>query len=242
MAAHGVGLVGDVEGHHDQLAGFVLVGAHAAHHGFDAVGQRCVNRVGADLVVLDEVHPGGAQAACQVAGLFGRQTHVGFDDGADQRAPLHTRQRAGAADAVAGHVELRAVGAGQFHRLQAQAGDLAQVVQIARHRGGQRGQVGADVVARKAHAQPGALPGLRRVEHAAPLHPAVGQRRRGRHVQQLDRLDRGAGAFAQRVGLALHPGEGATRLFARQHFGHVGRVQRGFDQVGGFKAVWGHGG
>ena len=240
VAAHGVGFVGDVEGHHHQLAGLVLVGAHAAHDGFDAVGQRCVDRVGADLVVLDEVHAGGAQATGEFAGFLGGQAHIGLDDGADQRTAVHTGQRPGAGDALGGQVELLAVGAGQLHGFEAQACDFAQVEQVARHRGGQRGQVGADVVAGEAHPQPGALPGLGLVEHAAPLHPAVGQGRGGCHVEQLNGFDRGAGAFAQRVGLALHPGEGAAGLLARQHLGHVCGVQGGFDQVGGFEAAGGH--
>ena len=89
VAAHRVGLVGDVEGHHHTLAGPVLVPAHGGHHGGDAGREGRMGRIGADLVVLDEIEAGRAERADERGGLLRRQADIRLDDGADQR-PLAT--------------------------------------------------------------------------------------------------------------------------------------------------------
>ncbi|MNJ62258.1 hypothetical protein D3C77_580930 [compost metagenome] len=141
-----------------------------------------------------------------------------------------------AGDAHLRHVELRAVVGGQLHAFQAQAGDFAQVVQVAADGSRQRGQVGAHVGHGKGDAHAGALVLAR---HAARLarQPGVGQAGRVGGVQQVDGFDAGARAGAQFIGFALHAGEGAAGLLARHHFGDPRGVHRGFDQIGRAKGL-----
>ena len=238
VAAHGVRLVADVEGDHDVLAGAVLVAAHPVHHRRHALGQRGVDRVGADLVVLDEVEPGGAERADQLAGLLRRQAEVRLDDGADQRPALHPGQPPGAGHAVPRRVEALAVRGGQADGVEPQAGDLAQVEQVAGHRRGQRRQVGADVAGGEGDGDAGAPP---RSGPLLPLQPCVGQAGGGGGFKLLHPLHHGAGAGAQVVRLAVDAGEGAAGLLPRHDLRHLGGVQRGFDQIGRLEAVGAHG-
>ncbi|CAB3919919.1 hypothetical protein LMG3412_05243 [Achromobacter deleyi] len=240
VAPHGVGFVGDVEGDHDLPPGALAVRAHDGHDGGHALRQRGVRGVGAHFVVLDEVHAGRAQLGNQVRGLLGRQADVGLDDGADQRALGYAGQLARAGNARQRHVELGAVVGRQFQLLQPQPGQLAQVVQIAADGGGQGRQVGADVGDWKgdAHARPAQW---RRPRVRLAVKPGIGQAGRCGGRQRLDRFHLGAGARAQLVGFALHAGKGAAGLLARHDVGHAGRVQRGFDQVGGADQLGVHG-
>ncbi len=228
MALHGVGLVADVEGHHHLLAGALRMVAHHRHHGRHALGQRRMQRIGRDLVVLDEVHARGAQPRHQLGGLRGREADVGLDDGAHQRARFHAGGATGAGHAVARPLELRAVGRGQLQRFEPQPRDLAEVVEIARDRGRQRRQVGADVGDGKGDVDQRAPP---RPAPALALEQRIGQAGCRGRLEFGDGLDGGARPCAQVVGLALDAREGAARLLARHHLGHRGRLERRLDAV-----------
>ena len=83
--------------------------AHARHHGADALADRRDLGIGADLVVLDEVEPGGAQLADQRAGLARAHADIRLDDGAEQRTAVHAGERARSGDALARHRESFAI-------------------------------------------------------------------------------------------------------------------------------------
>jgi hypothetical protein len=100
MAAHRIGLVGDVEGDHHRFAGAVLMPPHRCHHGRNALRQRRMHRIGRNLVVLDEVEPGFAQRGDERGGLGRAQADIGLDDRADHRPLRDAGQLARAGDAL----------------------------------------------------------------------------------------------------------------------------------------------
>ena len=169
MAAHRVGLVGDVERHHDAASGAILMRAHARHHGADALADRRHHGIGADLVVLDEVEPGGAKLADEFAGLLGAHADIRLDDGAEQRAAVHVGERARARDALTRHRERAPVVRRQRQRHQLEAGRLAEIVEVARDRRGERRQIGADIADRERHRDAARADTARR----APAAPAT---------------------------------------------------------------------
>ncbi len=131
----------------------------------------------------------------------------------------HAEGRAGELGGVLGrHIQVQ----------QAQTGDLAQLVQIARHRGQQAGQVGADVGHRERDVDFGPM------EHAAMwLTINVGAAQHGlqRGGERLDAGDTGAGAFLELVRLTGQREEGAAGLFAGDDLRHLFGGDRAFDEV-----------
>ena len=90
VAFHGIGFVRNVESKHHMLAAALFMSAYHFHDSRDALMQRRVGRVGADLIILDEVHPGIAQGLHQLHHILSAQPHAGFDDGADHGVAYYT--------------------------------------------------------------------------------------------------------------------------------------------------------
>ena len=130
-AAHLVDLAGEVEGEHQLAAGAVGGAVDLAHHRAGALLERAGRAVALQLVVLDEVEPGGGELGDQRGGRLGVEADRRLDDGADQRPALDAGERAGA-----GNAELRAgvgggEGLGQAQVEEAQAGELLELEEIA---------------------------------------------------------------------------------------------------------------
>ncbi|MCY1248332.1 hypothetical protein D9M72_617530 [compost metagenome] len=90
-----------------------------------------MRRVGADFVVLDEVHARGAEPFNECGSLRGGEPHVRLDDRADQRAARHTRGAPRARDADARHLELRAIGRRHMQRFEPQPRHFTEVIEVA---------------------------------------------------------------------------------------------------------------
>ena len=71
VAAHGVEIVGDVEGEHHLAADALGVAVDRAHHGAGARVEGAGRAIGLELVVLDEVDAGLAEAGDELAGAAG---------------------------------------------------------------------------------------------------------------------------------------------------------------------------
>ena len=136
-APHLVDRAGDVDRVHRHAAEPVGVRAEHRHHRLEPRVERRVGRVADQLVVLDEVDAGRAERIDQRGGLLRRQADARLDDGADQRPALHARLLARACDAEAGPAKPRAYVGRQVEIEQAQAGDLAELEQVAGDRGEQ---------------------------------------------------------------------------------------------------------
>ena len=228
MAPHGVGLVGDVEGDHHVAAGALAVGAHPRHHRRHPLGDRRVIGVGADFVVLDEVHPGLAERLHQRGDLLRRQADIRLDDRPEERPAVDAQPFPRPGDAedrarIAVAVGLRHPDVGQ-----AQARHLAQVVEVAGHGGGERRQVGAHVGHRVGNAHPRPAP---RTGKALALLPGAREARLRTGVELLYRENVRGGAVAQLVRLAGHAHEGAAALLAGHDAGNLGRIERRLDQI-----------
>ncbi|MNV61487.1 hypothetical protein D3C71_1539960 [compost metagenome] len=70
MAAHGIRLVGDVEGDHDAPSEPVLSAFDRCHDCRDAFAQGGVDRIGGNLVILDEIDAGIAEPTDQPCRIF----------------------------------------------------------------------------------------------------------------------------------------------------------------------------
>lgn len=76
----------------------------AMQHGHDrseALVEGRVDRIGGELVILDEVDAAGQQLVHQRRGLLGAEPDAGLDDGADERAAMHARLGASTCDTEA---------------------------------------------------------------------------------------------------------------------------------------------
>ena len=206
----------------------VLVAAHTRHHLADALGERRVHRVRADLVVLDEIDAGIAQLADELAGGGGGEADVRLDDGAQQRAVGDPGRATRAGDAVRWPREHRAVIGGERERQQPHPGRLAEIVEIAGDGSREGGEVRADVVDGERYRHAGTAPRTRRT---LPLEPRTGETRCRDRFERFDLVDRRACACVQLGGLTLHLDECAAGLLPRKHLGRALGGERRLEQV-----------
>lgn len=131
MAAHGVRFVGDVEGDHDAPPEPVLGALDGSHDGRNAFSQRGMDRIGGNLVVLDEIDACIAEPPDQLRRIFRGQSHIRLDDRTDHRSFGNARQPARAGNPLFRQGVQAAPGRRQSYVLQAKACDLAEIVEIA---------------------------------------------------------------------------------------------------------------
>ena len=238
MAAHGIGLIGDVEGHHHVAPGPVAIGPDPGHDGRHPLGDRCMVGIGADLVILDEVDTGLAQCFHQIGNFAGAHTDIWLDDGAEDRAFIYAQLRPRSGNAHGRHQIARPVLLRDRERQKFQPGDFADIIEIAGNSRRQGGQIAADIGHRIGDANARAPIGAGNLLSlkVSALKAWFRNRFQFRDFQYLC-----TGPRAQLIGLARHLHKGAARLLTRHHCGNTRRVHRGFEQIGGFDMLIAHG-
>jgi hypothetical protein len=229
-AQHVVDAAGDVDRVHRHAAEAVGMLVQHRRHGLEPGVEGRVRRVGDQLVVLEEVDAGGAEIVYQRRRLRGGEADARLDDRADQRPARDAGEPPRAVDAELRVGEGRGVRLRQVEVEQAQAGDLAELEQVARDRGVKAGQVGPDVVDRKRDLDLGP------VEHAA-VRPArdegAGQGRLEHGRQRVDAHHPRPRARLQRLGFAGQREEGAARLLAGNDLRDLVRGHGALDEIAG---------
>ena len=100
-----------------------------------------MRRIRHQLVVLDEINSRLGERPDHRRGLLGREANAGFDNCADQRTAIHSSEPARAGDAELRSAKMLREGRGQIEIQKLQAGELREFVEIALHRGDQRGEI-----------------------------------------------------------------------------------------------------
>lgn len=224
-AAHLVEIAGDVEGMHDALAGAVGMAVERSHHGRDPGVERCEDRVRAELIILDEVDAALGEFRDDLRSLLRQQADARLDDGADGGEPVEPEALTRPRDA-----ETRArEGGDEFGRQidiqQADAGEFAQLAEIAANRRHQRLQVGPDI-----GIGPDDLDS--RLGVACPRRSSrAGQARHGNFGEALDAGDPRPCPRRHRIGLGGELHERPGRLLAGNGSGRLLDRQRRLDQV-----------
>ncbi|MNU73436.1 hypothetical protein D3C71_629180 [compost metagenome] len=134
MAAHGIGFVGDVEGDHHATPEPVLRAFDRCHDGWDALGKGGVDRIGGNLVILDEIDTGIAEPTDQPCRIFSGQSHIRLDDRTDHQPFGNACQSARAGNTLFWQEVSSAPGGWQGYVFQPKACDLAEIVEIAGNR------------------------------------------------------------------------------------------------------------